>query len=114
LIKKCIRAWTAHTISVFSAGAPVSLSPLQFDLLAYLAGRAGQAIALDELLRKVWDVQAGGTANQVDCCLKKLRHKIETRPDDPIYLHKHHRHYRMVTNAEWWEAKLWAEAVKGL
>lgn len=99
---------------IWLASEVVPLSTLQFDLLAYLACRAGQTIAPDELLREVWGVRAGGTDNQVDCCLKKLRHKIETRVDDPAYLHKRHGRYRLVTDAEWWEAKSRAEAVTGL
>ncbi len=99
---------------VWLAGEVVSLSTLQFDLLAYLACQAGRSIALDELLREVWGVEAGGTVNQVDCCLKKLRAKIEIHSEDPAYIHKHHKRYRIATDIEWWKIKLREEAVTRL
>lgn len=36
------------------AGEPVSLRPLEFDLLAYLAGHPHCVVGYDELWRKVW------------------------------------------------------------
>src|SRR4051812_28804 len=42
------------------AGAPVDLSPKEFDLLAHLASRAGTVVSKRELLTEVWQLPHGG------------------------------------------------------
>jgi DNA-binding response OmpR family regulator len=68
-------------------GCPVHLSPLEFDLLAYLARHAGRAISFDELWREVWDCHpTGGTPDQIKGCVKRLRQNIEPNPKCPRYV----------------------------
>lgn len=68
-------------------GCPVHLSPLEFDLLAYLARHAGRAVPLDELWQEVWHCcPAGGTTDQIKGCVKRLRQKIELDPEHPRYV----------------------------
>jgi two-component system, OmpR family, KDP operon response regulator KdpE len=58
------------------AGAPVDLSPKEFDLLAYLAARAGTVVAKRELLTEVWQLPYGGSDKTVDVHLSWLRRKL--------------------------------------
>jgi DNA-binding response OmpR family regulator len=61
---------------VTHAGAPVELSPKEFDLLAYLAVRAGAVVSKRELLSEVWQLPYGGSDKTVDVHLSWLRRKL--------------------------------------
>jgi two-component system, OmpR family, KDP operon response regulator KdpE len=61
---------------VTHAGAPVELSPKEFDLLAYLAARVGTVVSKRELLREVWQLPYGGSDKTVDVHLSWLRRKL--------------------------------------
>jgi len=54
------------------------LTPLEFDVLAYLAQNVGRTVSHDELLQAIWkhDAQTGGTKNQLKSCIKRLRKKL--------------------------------------
>jgi len=69
------------------AGQPLELSPREFDLLYYLAGRAGQVITKRELLTEVWRLPYGGADKTVDVHLSWLRRKLGETAQDPRYLH---------------------------
>jgi two-component system, OmpR family, KDP operon response regulator KdpE len=66
----------------------VELSPVEFRMLICLARRNGQAVSVDTLLAEVWGCEpdTGGTLNQVKCCIKRLRAKLEPDPHRPLYL----------------------------
>jgi two-component system KDP operon response regulator KdpE len=61
---------------VTHAGAPVELSPKEFDLLAYLAARNGTVVSKRELLSEVWRLPYGGSDKTVDVHLSWLRRKL--------------------------------------
>ncbi|HEV7727908.1 MAG: DNA-binding response regulator [Modestobacter sp.] len=61
---------------VTNAGAPVELSPKEFDLLAYLAARVGTVVSKRELLGEVWQLPYGGSDKTVDVHLSWLRRKL--------------------------------------
>ncbi|TFV55527.1 response regulator transcription factor [Geodermatophilus sp. DF01-2] len=61
---------------VTCAGRPVDLSPKEFDLLAYLAARAGAVVSKRELLTEVWQLPYGGSDRTVDVHLSWLRRKL--------------------------------------
>jgi DNA-binding response OmpR family regulator len=65
-----------HSRRVTYAGQPVELSPKEFDLLAYLAARAGTVISKRELLSEVWQLPYGGSDKTVDVHLSWLRRKL--------------------------------------
>ncbi|MFJ9409267.1 response regulator transcription factor [Streptomyces sp. NPDC101393] len=69
------------------AGAPLDLTPREFDLLAYLARRAGQVISRRELLAEVWQQPLGGADKTVDVHLSWLRRKLGETAQRPRYLH---------------------------
>jgi DNA-binding response OmpR family regulator len=63
-------------------GRLLALTMREFDLLAFLAGRAGQTSSKEELLRRVWGWDFGDTST-VTVHVRRLREKIETDPSDP-------------------------------
>jgi DNA-binding response OmpR family regulator len=68
------------------AGEPLELTPKEFDLLACLAGRAGEVVTKDELLAEVWHQPLGGGDKTVDVHLSWLRRKLGETAAEPRYL----------------------------
>ena len=69
-------------------GVALELSPKEFDLLHYLAERAGQVVSKRELLAEVWRQPYGGADRTVDVHLHWLRRKLGESADEPRYLHR--------------------------
>lgn len=57
-------------------GAALDLSPKEFDLLLYLARRAGEVVTKREMLAEVWREPYGGSERTVDVHLSWLRRKM--------------------------------------
>ena len=69
-------------------GRELGLSPKEFDLLLYLARRAGEVIGKRELFAKVWNQPYGGADRTVDVHLHWLRRKLGETAEAPVYLHR--------------------------
>ena len=67
-------------------GAPLDLTRKEFDLLAYLALRAGEVVTKAELLAEVWRQPYGGADKTVDVHLSWLRRKLGETAAEPRYL----------------------------
>ncbi|MEU7872551.1 response regulator transcription factor [Dactylosporangium sp. NPDC049140] len=67
--------------------APVELSAREFDLLSYLAARAGTVVSKRELINEVWHQPYSGTDKTVDVHLSWLRRKLGESAREPRYLH---------------------------
>ena len=63
-----------HTVS--AGGAPVRLSPKEFDLLKTLMASPGRVLTRDRLLADVWDVAFSGGTRTVDVHVRTLRQKL--------------------------------------
>jgi DNA-binding response OmpR family regulator len=68
-------------------GAPLDLTPREFDLLHYLAVRAGAVVTKQELLVEVWQLPYGGADKSLDVHLSWLRRKLGETAQQPRYLH---------------------------
>ncbi|HZZ49598.1 MAG TPA: response regulator transcription factor [Pseudonocardia sp.] len=68
-------------------GRPLSLSPKEFDLLSYMASKAGQVISKRELLAEVWRMPFSQTDKTVDVHVSWLRGKLRESGKSPRYLH---------------------------
>jgi DNA-binding response OmpR family regulator len=66
---------------------PLELSRKEFDLLAYLARRAGEVVTRRELLAEVWRQPYGGGDKTVDVHVSWLRRKLGESAAAPRYLH---------------------------
>lgn len=71
----------AHTVT--SGGRPVSLTPLEFDLLACLISAPGQVFSREVLLQKVWGYHHPGDTKLVNVHMTRLRQKIEDDAENP-------------------------------
>ena len=67
-------------------GAPLELSPKEFDLLRFLAEREGEVVSKRELLAEVWRQPYGGSEKTVDVHLSWLRKKLGESAADSRYL----------------------------
>ena len=74
---------TARTVD--QAGAPLSLTAREFDLLAYLARRPGRVFSREELLLAVWG-WSHGDLSTVTVHVRRLREKIEADAARPRLL----------------------------
>jgi DNA-binding response OmpR family regulator len=68
-------------------GQLVALTAREFDLLAFLATAPRQVFSRAELLEQVWDSSAEyQDPSTVTVHIRRLRHKIESNPDQPSHL----------------------------
>jgi DNA-binding response OmpR family regulator len=67
-------------------GAVLDLSPKEFELLLYLARRAGEVVTKREMLAEVWREPYGGSERTVDVHLSWLRRKLGETAAVPRYL----------------------------
>jgi DNA-binding response OmpR family regulator len=71
----------------FTNGDRTELSEREQQLLRYLAQHAGRAIAREELLENVWQIDARGvTTRTVDMHIARLREKLRDTCDEPQVL----------------------------
>ncbi|HEY4001530.1 MAG TPA: response regulator transcription factor [Candidatus Xenobia bacterium] len=68
---------------VLLEGAPVELTPLEFELLRILAQSPGRTWSREELLDQVWGEAYVGDTRRVDIHISKLRAKL-TVADRPV------------------------------
>ena len=62
------------------------LSFYETELLRLLYERQGQPVSRDEILNKIWGVEANPTNRTIDNFIVKLRKKIERKPDQPEHI----------------------------
>jgi DNA-binding response OmpR family regulator len=64
-------------------GKDVNLTPMEFELLYFLAANAGTVFSRETLFREVWGYDYVGETNLVDVCVRRLREKVEDEPSKP-------------------------------
>jgi DNA-binding response OmpR family regulator len=64
----------------------ISLTHTEFDLLAFLAGNAGQVLSRDRILASVWGYEHPIATRVIDVHVRNLRRKIEPDPGQPRYI----------------------------
>ncbi len=69
--------------SVVRAGAPISLTPLEFDLLVCLARKPWQVFTREVLLEQVWGYRHAADTRLVNVHVQRLRSKVEHDPENP-------------------------------
>lgn len=68
---------------VLKDGSPISLTPLEFNLLLTLAQKPKQVFTREMLLEKVWGYHYKADTRLVNVHVQRLRSKIEEDPDNP-------------------------------
>jgi DNA-binding response OmpR family regulator len=67
-------------------GQMVPLTTLEFDLLYFLASRAGRVFDRDALMEHVWGSDRVVDDRSIDSLVSRLRRKLEADPSKPRYL----------------------------
>ena len=63
-----------------------SLSFYEVELLRLLHERVGQPVSRDEILNKIWGLEATPSNRTIDNFIVKLRKKLEKRPEKPQHI----------------------------
>ncbi len=77
-------SFSAHTLKV--GNVEHALSFYEVELLRLLLERVGQPVSRDEILQKIWGLEASPTNRTVDNFIVKLRKKVEVHPDKPAHI----------------------------
>jgi len=86
---------------VHLAGLEIRLTPIEFNLLAYLAKNAGKVVTHRQLLHEVWGPNAVDKEHYLRIYIHQLRHKIEPVPSQPRFVRTESGvGYRFVQNDE--------------
>jgi two-component system response regulator MtrA len=72
---------SAHQVT--RSGAPLSLTPLEFDLLVALARKPRQVFTREVLLEQVWGYRHAADTRLVNVHVQRLRSKVERDPEHP-------------------------------
>ena len=64
-------------------GAPISLTPLEFDLIVALARKPWQVFSREVLLEQVWGYRHAADTRLVNVHVQRLRAKVEKDPEHP-------------------------------
>ena len=74
----------AKTVTV--DGEPVSLTPLEYNILRLLMKNPGRVFSTGQIYEQVWNDPAYGSENTVAVHIRHLREKIEIDPANPRYI----------------------------
>ncbi|HVR21140.1 MAG TPA: response regulator transcription factor [Polyangiaceae bacterium] len=75
----------AHTLTR-DGKRPETLSFYEVELLRFLHERSGQPVSRDELLDKIWGLEANPSNRTIDNFVVKLRKKLEKHPEKPEHI----------------------------
>jgi DNA-binding response OmpR family regulator len=72
--------------SIARGSSSEQLSFYEVGILRLLSERKGEPVSREEILQKVWGLEAGPTNRTVDNFIVKLRRKLERAPDKPEHI----------------------------
>ena len=75
-----------ETKTVLLDGEPVSLTPIEYDILHFLMQHPGKVYSSKELYQAVWREAPLGSEGVVAVHIRHLREKLEITPSEPRYL----------------------------
>jgi len=67
-------------------GQGVDLTPTEFDLLLFMAQRAGRILSTEFIFENVWSYDSEANLESVKWYMWRLRKKIENKPSSPKYI----------------------------
>jgi DNA-binding response OmpR family regulator len=72
------------------AGQPVEITLREFKVLKFLVSRPKIVVSRQRLISSAWPKRKRSSYRTVDNCIAKLRQKIESNPDCPIFIRTVH------------------------
>lgn len=76
--------YTQHAVTL--EGKEITLTPIEYRILAYLAQNAGRVVTQDLLLEHVWGSEYTGESHMLQVNVNRLRRKLEPNPIRPRYI----------------------------
>lgn len=73
-----------HTCTLY--GSPISLTPIEFSILWYLASNRGKVISSEDLFEAVWGEKYLDSNNTVMSHIGRLREKLKEPPRKPRFI----------------------------
>jgi len=67
-------------------GLTLELTPTEFDLLLFMAHRAGRILSTEFIFENVWSYDSDANLESVKWYMWRLRKKIEKKPSSPKYI----------------------------
>lgn len=90
-----------RTMELSRAGRPVEITLREFKVLKFLVSRPKVVVSRQRLISSAWPKRQRSSYRTVDNCIAKLRQKIESNPDCPVYLRTvHGAGYKFVPQEE--------------
>ena len=71
---------------LLKAGAPVRLTPKEFEILHYLMSHLGIPVTHTSLLRAIWGPEYGSEVEYLRTFMRQLRRKIGDVASEPLYI----------------------------
>ena len=62
---------------ILASGAPLPLTPTEYEVLRYLMLHVGQAVSREDLLNEVWGFEAAVETRATDDTVRRLRRKLD-------------------------------------
>jgi DNA-binding response OmpR family regulator len=72
------------------AGQPVEITLREFKVLKFLVSRPKIVVSRQRLINSAWPKRSRSSYRTVDNCIAKLRQKIESNPDCPVFIRTVH------------------------
>ena len=72
--------------TVFAHDQEVPLSPIEYNLLIFMAEQAGRIISVRQIFNTIWGSSADAGPQSVKWYIWRLRQKIETDPSNPQFI----------------------------
>jgi DNA-binding response OmpR family regulator len=71
---------------VMLSGRDLTVTPIEYRIVAYLAQNAGRVVTQDLLLEHVWGAEYVGESHMLQVNINRLRRKLERDPANPRYI----------------------------
>ncbi len=72
------------------AGQPIQITLREFKVLRFLVSRPKIVVSRQRLITSAWPRRKRSSYRTVDNCIAKLRQKIESNPDCPVFIRTVH------------------------
>lgn len=72
------------------SGRPVEITLREFKVLKFLVSRPKIVVSRQKLISSAWPKRKRASFRTVDNCIAKLRQKIESNPDCPVFIRTVH------------------------
>jgi DNA-binding response OmpR family regulator len=77
-------------MELYRGGQPIEITLREFKVLKFLIARPKVVVSRQRLISSAWPKRKRSSYRTVDNCIAKLRQKIESNPDCPVFIRTVH------------------------